>query len=66
MVQLTAAIPAGSVATVQANIMRLDGDTWTDTKQQIAVRSLTGLAVSMTGRRIAKRVSRYGWVVVET
>ena len=66
VVQLTAAIPAGSVATVQADIMRLDGDSWTNTKQQIAVRSPTGLAVSTTGRRIAKRVSRYGWVVVET
>ena len=52
VVQLTAAIPAGSVATVQADIMRLDGDSWTNTKQQIAVRSLTGLAVSTTGRRI--------------
>ena len=66
VVALTAAIPAGSSATVLANIMRLDGDTWTDTKQQIAVRSLNGLAVSTTGRRIARRVSTFGWCVVET
>jgi len=66
VVALTAAIPAGSSATVLANIMRLDGDTWTNTKQQIAVRSLNGLAVSTTGRRIARRVSTFGWCVVET
>jgi hypothetical protein len=66
VVQLETAIAAGSSAAVLANIMRLDGDTWTDTKQQIAVRSLNGLAVSTTGRRIARRVSTYGWCVVET
>lgn len=66
VVALTAAIPAGSVDTVLADIMRLDGATWTNTGQQISVRSATGLAVSTAGRRIAKRVGRNGWIVVET
>jgi hypothetical protein len=66
VVQLQAAIPAGSTVQVAANIMRLDGTSWVDTLQQIQVRSLTGLAVSTTGRRIAKRVSSFGWCVVET
>ena len=66
VVALTAAIPAGSADTVLANIMRLDGATWTNTGQQIPVRSATGLAVSTAGRRIAKRVGRHGWIVVET
>jgi hypothetical protein len=66
VVQLQAAIPAGSTVQVAANIMRLDGTAWVDTLQQIQVRSLTGLAVSTTGRRIAKRVSSFGWCVVET
>lgn len=66
VVQLVTAIAAGSTATVKADIMQLDGDTWTKTGQQIDVRSMTGLAVSTTGRRIARKISRFGWGVVET
>ena len=66
IVVLQSAIPAGSTDAVLANIQSLDGSSWTDTKQQISVRSLNGLAVSTTGRRIARRISRFGWVVVET
>lgn len=66
IVVLQSAIPAGSTDAVLANIQSLDGSSWTDTQQQISVRSLNGLAVSTTGRRIARRISRFGWVVVET
>jgi len=66
VVQLETAIAAGSVAQVWARIYTLDGSTWTDTKQRVQVRSATGTAVSTTGRRIARRVSTYGWCVVET
>ena len=66
VVQLVTAIAAGSTATVKADIMRLNGDVWEKTGQQLDVRSLTGLAVSTTGRRIARKISRFGWGVVET
>jgi len=66
VVQLVTAIAAGSTVTVKADIMRLNGDAWEKTGQQLDVRSLTGLAVSTTGRRIARRISRWGWGVVET
>lgn len=66
VVQLVTAIAAGSTATVKADIMKLDGDTWVKTGQQLDVRSMTGLAVSTTGRRIARKISRFGWGVVET
>ena len=66
VVQLVTAIAAGSTATVKADIMRLNGDAWEKTGQQIDVRSMTGLAVSTTGRRIARKISRFGWGVVET
>ena len=66
VVQLVTAIAAGSTATVKADIMRLNGTAWEKTGQQIDVRSMTGLAVSTTGRRIARKISRFGWGVVET
>jgi hypothetical protein len=66
VVQLVTAIAAGSTTTVKADIMQLVGTTWTKTGQQIDVSSLTGLAVSTTGRRIARKISRWGWGVVET
>lgn len=66
VVQLVTAIAAGSTATVKADIMRLNGDAWEKTGQQIDVRSMTGLAVSTTGRRVARKISRFGWGVVET
>jgi len=66
VVQLVTAIPAGSTATVKADIMDLQGTTWTKTGQQIDVRSMTGLSVSTTGRRVARRISRFGWGVVES
>jgi len=66
VVQLVTAIAAGSTATVKADIMRLNGNTWEKTGQQLDVRSMTGLAVSTTGRRIARKISRFGWGVVET
>lgn len=66
VVQLKTAIAAGSTAQVDAEIYDLIGSTWTPTKQIIKVRSATGTAVSTTGRRIARQVSRFGWCVVET
>jgi hypothetical protein len=66
VVQLVTAIAAGSTTTVKADIMRLNGTVWEKTGQQIDVRSMTGLAVSTTGRRIARKISRFGWGVVET
>ena len=66
VVQLVTAIPAGSTTTVKADIMDLQGATWTKTGQQIDVRSMTGLAVSTAGRRVARRISRFGWGVVES
>lgn len=66
VVQLVTAIAAGSTTTVKADIMRLNGTIWEKTGQQIDVRSLTGLAVSTTGRRIARKISRFGWGVIET
>jgi len=66
VVQLKTAIPAGSTTQVDAEIYDLIGSTWTPTKQTVKVRSATGLAVSTTGRRIARCVSRFGWCVVET
>lgn len=68
VVRLLSAISAGSTAAVQAEIMRLDGNTWVGTGQLVpgGVRSATGLAVTTTGRRIARKCSRWGYVVVET
>ena len=66
VVRLLSAIAAGSVAPVTAEIMILSGNTWVGTGQTIPVRSATGLAVTTTGRRIARKCSRFGWVVVET
>lgn len=68
VVRLLAAISAGSTAAVDAEIMTLSGNTWTGTGQLVpgGVRSVTGLAVTTTGRRIARKVSRWGYCVVET
>lgn len=68
VVRLLTAISAGSTTPVQAEIMQLQGNTWVGTGQLLpgGVRSATGLAVTTTGRRIARRCSRFGWVVVET
>ena len=66
VVQLKTAIAAGSTAQVDAEIYDLVGSTWTATKQLVKVRSATGAAVSTTGRRIARLVSRFGYCVVET
>lgn len=66
VVRLLTAIAAGSTTPVTAEIMTLNGLTWAGTGQTIQVRSATGLAVTTTGRRIARRCSRWGWVVVET
>lgn len=66
VVRLLSAIPAGSVTPVSAEIMILSGNTWVGTGQTLQVRSATGLAVTTTGRRIARRCSRFGWCVVET
>jgi hypothetical protein len=66
VVKLLANITAGSTAQVDAEIYELVSGNWQGTKQTIKVRSVTGAAVSTTGRRIARRVSRWGWCVVET
>lgn len=66
VVRLLTAISAGSTATVKAEIMTLNGNTWQGTGQTVDVRSATGLAVTTTGRRIARKCSRWGYVVVET
>lgn len=66
VVKLLANIAAGSTAPVDAEIYELNGTTWQGTKQTIKVRSVTGAAVSTAGRRIARRVSRWGWCVIET
>jgi hypothetical protein len=66
VVQLVTAISAGSTTAVKADIMDYRGGVWEKTGQQIDVSSMTGLAVSTSGRRIARRISRYGWGVVET
>lgn len=66
VVQLVTAISAGSTASVKADIMDYQGGVWTKTGQQIDVSSMTGLAVSTSGRRIARKISRFGWGVVET
>jgi len=66
VVRLLSAIAAGSTTPVTAEIMTLNGNTWQGTGQTIQVRSATGLAVTTTGRRIARKCSRWGWVVVET
>ena len=66
VVQLVTAISAGSTATVKADIMDYQGGAWIKTGQQIDVSSMTGLAVSTSGRRIARKISRFGWGVVET
>jgi hypothetical protein len=66
VVQLVTAIAAGSTTAVKADIMDYQGGVWSKTGQQIDVSSLTGLAVSTSGRRIARKISRFGWGVVET
>lgn len=66
VVRLLTAIPAGSTTAVTAEIMRLSGTVWAGTGQTLQVQCVTGAAVSTTGRRIARRVSRWGWCVVET
>ena len=66
VVRLLSSISAGSVAQVDAEIMALDGANWVGTKQVVKVRNITGTAVSTTGRRIARRVGRWGWCVIET
>lgn len=66
VVRLLTAISAGSTTTVKAEIMTLNGNTWQGTGQTVDVRSATGLAVTTTGRRIARKCSRWGYVVVET
>ena len=66
VVRLQSAIPAGSAGAVTADVMQLQGGSWQTTGATIEVRSLTGQAVSITGRRIARRIGRHGWGVVET
>ena len=66
VVRLLTAIAAGSTTPVTAEIMRLNGLTWEGTGQTVQVRSATGLAVTTTGRRIARKCGQFGWVVVET
>jgi hypothetical protein len=66
VVQLVTAIAAGSTASAKADIMDYQGGVWSKTGQQIDVSSMTGLAVSTSGRRIARKISRFGWGVVET
>jgi len=66
VVQLVTAIAAGSTTTAKADIMDLQGGVWVKTGQQIDVRSMTGLAVSASGRRVARKISRFGWGVVES
>jgi hypothetical protein len=51
---------------VAADVMELQGGSWQTTGAVVQVRSLTGQAVSTTGRRIARRIGRHGWGVVET
>ena len=66
VVRLQSAIPAGSVDGVTADLMQVQGGSWEATGATVEVRSLTGQAVSTTGRRIARRIGRHGWGVVET
>lgn len=66
VVRLLSAITANSVAQVDAEIMQIGSSGWEGTKQTVKVRSVTGAAVSTTGRRIARRVGRWGWCVIET
>jgi len=66
VVRLQSAITAGSTDAVTADVMELQGGSWQTTGATIEVRSLTGQAVSITGRRIARRIGRHGWGVVET
>ena len=66
VVRLQSAIPAGSADAVTADVMQLQGGSWETTGATVEVRSLTGQAVSTTGRRIARRIGRHGWGVVET
>jgi hypothetical protein len=64
--QLVSAISTGSTTPVKANIMRLAGNSWETTGQQIEVRSATGAAVTTTGRHIARKVGSFGYCVVQT
>ena len=66
VVRLRTAITAGSLNSVAADVMELQGGSWQTTGAVVQVRSLTGQAVSTTGRRIARRIGRHGWGVVET
>jgi hypothetical protein len=66
VVRLQSAITAGSTDAVTADVMELQGGSWQTTGATIEVRSLTGQAISITGRRIARRIGRHGWGVVET
>lgn len=66
VVRLKSAIAAGSAAQVDAEIMELRAGVWTGTGQIVKVRSGSGLAVTTTGRRIARRVANFGYIVVET
>ena len=66
VVRLQTAIESGSLDSVAADVMELQGGSWQTTGAVVQVRSLTGQAVSTTGRRIARRIGRHGWGVVET
>ena len=68
VVRLESAIAAGSSDPVNAEIMSLVNGVWVGTGQLVpgGVRSATGLAVTTTGRRIARKVSTWGYCVVET
>ena len=66
VVEIISEIPAGSTDAVTADVMQLQGGSWETTGATVEVRSLTGQAVSTTGRRIARRIGRHGWGVVET
>ena len=66
VVRLQSAITAGSFDAVTADVMELQAGSWQTTGATVQVRSLTGQAVSTTGRRIARRIGRHGWGVVET
>jgi hypothetical protein len=66
VVKLRTSITAGSAVPVVADIMRLSGNSWTESGQTVLVRSATGAAVGTTTRVIARKVANFGFCVVPT
>lgn len=63
VVRLLEHIEADSIEQVPAEILVLNGRTWQGTGQTMQVRSVTGEPIGTEGRKVARRVGRYGWVV---